>query len=441
MHTTPTLPTPERSKGTELVGPYKDSGLKEPTFLVRTADGQMIQLSELLYCVLRHMNGSRTTSEIADLVSKDQRQPVSAQNIEYLIERKLLPVGLIATSGAASTSSTEAAPLRSPSDILVLKARRTILAARQVRRITTPFTALFHPLVVAALLTALVVGDVGLFLNTSVQSTLVEAFGSSVAIIGAMALSIASMLFHEIGHAAACRYGGATPGKIGFGLYIVWPAFYTDVTDSYRLDRPGRLRVDFGGVYFNAVFALVLLFAYTLTGESMMILALLLIHTEIAQQLLPTLRLDGHLILADTIGVPDLFSRIGPVLASIVRPKRRHPLVQDMRPRVRNIVFLWVCGTTIFITAELIWLVLYGPELAQTFVSTLGNTSNDLVRAAVDLRPLEVIVGLLATLTLLLPAIGLTYVLVASIRQLAWLAVGRRKAAQINEKNRERENT
>ena len=43
----------------------------------------------------------------------------------------------------------------------------------------------------------------------------------------------------------------------GLGLYIVWPAFYTDVTDSYRLPRRDRLRVDLGGLYFNAIVAVV----------------------------------------------------------------------------------------------------------------------------------------------------------------------------------------
>ena len=42
---------------------------------------------------------------------------------------------------------------------------------------------------------------------------------------------------------------------MGTGLYLVWPAFYTDVTDSYRLGRGGRLRVDLGGLYFNALVA------------------------------------------------------------------------------------------------------------------------------------------------------------------------------------------
>ena len=42
---------------------------------------------------------------------------------------------------------------------------------------------------------------------------------------------------------------------MGAGLYLVWPAFYTDVTDSYRLGRGGRLQTDLGGLYFNAIVA------------------------------------------------------------------------------------------------------------------------------------------------------------------------------------------
>ena len=72
--------------------------------------------------------------------------------------------------------------------------------------------------------------------------------------------------FHEIGHASAVRYGGARPGVMGVGIYIVWPAFYTDITDAYRLGKWGRLRADTGGMYFNALFALAIGGAYSLTG-------------------------------------------------------------------------------------------------------------------------------------------------------------------------------
>ena len=65
---------------------------------------------------------------------------------------------------------------------------------------------------------------------------------------------------------SAARYGGARPGTIGVGLYLAFPMFYTDVTDSYRLDRRGRLRTDLGGVHFNAIAVVAAGVAYFATG-------------------------------------------------------------------------------------------------------------------------------------------------------------------------------
>jgi putative peptide zinc metalloprotease protein len=86
-----------------------------------------------------------------------------------------------------------------------------------------------------------------------------EAFTSPEPLLRVLALSFASAAFHEIGHAAACRYGGGRPGGMGAGIYTVWPAPYTDITDAYRLPRRARLRTDLGGLYFNAVVAVVTL--------------------------------------------------------------------------------------------------------------------------------------------------------------------------------------
>ena len=130
-----------------------------------------------------------------------------------------------------------------------------------------------------------------------------------------LGLTLLSTLFHECGHAAACRYGGARPGVIGMGVYVVWPAFFTNVTDAYRLGRAGRIRTDLGGVYFNAIFSAGLAAVYLATGYQPVLAAVLLVHVEMVQQLLPSLRFDGYFILADLIGVPDLFRRIGPVAA------------------------------------------------------------------------------------------------------------------------------
>src|SRR5205823_3340271 len=87
---------------------------------------------------------------------------------------------------------------------------------------------------------------------------------------------IVATAFHELGHASALRYGGGEPGVMGVGVYIVWPAFYTDITDSYRLGKWGRLRADTGGMYFNAIFALGSVAAYAATGFEPLLLLVVL---------------------------------------------------------------------------------------------------------------------------------------------------------------------
>ena len=142
-------------------------------------------------------------------------------------------------------------------------------------------------------------------------------------------MTVFSAGFHEFGHAAACRYGGATPGAMGTGLYLVWPAFYTDVTDSYRLGRAGRLRIDLGGLYFNAIVAVAMFVVWLVTGWDALLLILATQLLQMVRQLAPMVRFDGYHVLADLTGVPDLCHRIGPTLRGLLprpgttpRPRR-----------------------------------------------------------------------------------------------------------------------
>ncbi len=130
--------------------------------------------------------------------------------------------------------------------------------------------------------------------------------------------------FHELGHATATRYAGAEPGAIGAGIYLLWPVFYNDLDDSYRLGRTDRLRCDLGGVYFNVLFILVLFVAFGLTGFTPLLVVAAAQHLVILQQFLPFVRLDGYYVVSDLAGVPDLFRRIRPVLAGLV-PGRARP--------------------------------------------------------------------------------------------------------------------
>ena len=62
---------PRLADGIELLGIYQDSGYDRPPSLVRRSDGQIIQLSPLLYLVISHIDGTRDPAAIADRVSAE----------------------------------------------------------------------------------------------------------------------------------------------------------------------------------------------------------------------------------------------------------------------------------------------------------------------------------------------------------------------------------
>ena len=115
---------PRLAVGVELLGEYRGSGLTQATYLVRGADGQLVQLLRLSYLVLSEIDASRTVGEIAAQVTVAFGRTVSAANVEYLLANKLAPLGLVAAGEGASQ-------VRRPDPaILALKVRR-----REVSRV------------------------------------------------------------------------------------------------------------------------------------------------------------------------------------------------------------------------------------------------------------------------------------------------------------------
>jgi putative peptide zinc metalloprotease protein len=268
---------------------------------------------------------------------------------------------------------------------------------------------MFWPMVILSALTVFVALDVVII----VGGGLAEIVPSALALVYQPALTLlvlgmvlASAAFHECGHVSACRYGGARPGKMGFGLYLVWPALYSTVTDSYRLSRRGRLRTDLGGVYFNAVFIAAMSVVYLNTGSPWVLVTIVLLHVETATQFLPMIRMDGYYILSDLIGVPDLFSRLGPVLASMIPRRPTHPRVSELKPWVRRTITAWV---VIVVPALLYWVigfVIVVPQVLPVVWGRLVELGTLTGAAAADGAVAEATLGVIQIILLLLPWVG-----------------------------------
>ncbi len=391
--------------GVELVGEYQGSGLAEATYLVQKPGGQAIQVSRLLYLVLGEIDGIRTVSEIAGRVSAAFGRTVSADNVGYLLASKFAPLGLVPGGGAHATPPPEDQPL------LGLKLRHTMIREGVVQHLAGVFKPLFHPAIVTVVLASLIGSDAWLVRGGQFSSSFQYVLLHPMLLLMVLGLAVTSMMFHECGHAAACRYGGARPGVIGVGFYVIWPAFYTNVTDAYRLGRAGRIRTDLGGVYFNAVFMLPLIAGYLKTGYLPLLAAVFLIHMEILQQLMPSLRLDGYFILADLIGVPDLFRRIGPVLRSLIPGQPVDPRIGNLKRAARLTLTTWILIVLPLLLFELTLIVMNGP----TMVRTTAQSLDDQVRVLIpDFAHGDIpagAVGVISAVLLVMPTAGLTYIL------------------------------
>ena len=411
---------PRLADGVELLGEYKGSGYSQPPSLVRRADGQVIQMSALLYRVACRIDGSRDPAAIAGLVSADLGRSLTADQVRYLITAKLLPLGIVAADGTPA-----AAPKANP--LLALRARGTLLPERAVNAAGALLTPLFRWPVVVAVVVSVTAVDWWLFAVHGLGGGVRQAVRDPVDLLVVIGLSVVSAMFHECGHAAGCRYGGARPGKIGVGIYLVWPAFFTNVTDSYRLSRAGRLRTDLGGLYFNLVFMLALAGLYAATSDEILLLVIAFTHLEMLEQLMPFVRFDGYFILSDLVGVPDLFARVAPILKSVLPAGRRDPRVTGLRRRARIVVTTWVLCVIPLLTFSIGYLVLHLPAVNRALWRSASLQAHLMTAAAAGHRYAVAAVDAIGIALVALPLAGSLYIVTGLARRLT--ALGRRWSA------------
>ena len=392
---------PRLAEGVELIGESAGSGYKEPPALARRGDGQVIQLTRLLYLVAKACDGRRDEEAVAAAVTEEFGRTVSADNVRTLVEDKLRPLGILA---AADGSSPE---LQKPDPLLALKFRTAIIPERASMKVASLFKPLFFPPVVLAALIGLVVFDAWLFLTHGVAQAFRQSAETPAIVVPVVVLVVLAAAWHEFGHAAGCAYGGARPGAMGAGIYLVYPAFYTDVTDSYRLGRAGRLRTDLAGVYFNCLFILAIAGLYAVTGWEALILIIVVSHIDAARQLLPFLRLDGYYIVADLTGVPDLFSRLKPILVSSLPWRKPDPKVKELKLWARIVVTVWVLLVIPLLLGQLLLLLLHAPRIFATAWTSLGEKSDGVSRAFGDGDFLGVASGAFQCVLLVLPLLGI----------------------------------
>lgn len=410
-------PSPALAPGTQLLGAYQDSGRIEAPSIIRRPDGRMVEVSPLLHQLAAALHPAQDLEWVATRLSASLGRSISPASVGYLIDNKLRPLGVLADSPPATRD--EQAPA-----LLGLTLHAGVVPAPVVRGITTLLRPLFFPPVIILALAFLINAEAWLWRSGQVGAGLRQVFTEPALMLVVLALTVAAGAFHELGHATASRYAGAEPGAIGAGIYLVWPVFYNDLDDSYRLNRTDRLRCDLGGVYCNVLFILALVAAFGVTGFTPLLVVAAAQHLAILQQFLPFVRLDGYYVVSDLAGVPDLFGRIGPVLSGLFGGGGG---VSDLKPSARRVVTAWVLMTVPMLVASLVYVGFQIPSWA----ASVSLRARALAGALGDGHlPTAALHGL-ALLALAVPLLGLAIVAFRAARRCADPVVTRRIAKAV----------
>lgn len=198
---------------------------------------------------------------------------------------------------------------------------RELFSASAIDRFSDACSFLFRKTVMFPLMIAVLAADICFFCITDNLLTF-NGSANAYMVIGMLIFMVASSLFHELGHASACKHFGIRHGGIGFGLYLNFPVLYTDVTEVWRLRRTDRCIVNLAGVYFQMYILLAVLALFYATGSDTLRYMILTLNLGFIMTLNPFFKFDGYWIASDVLGIPNLRSRSKELLGYVYRRMR-----------------------------------------------------------------------------------------------------------------------
>ncbi|MDM8350693.1 HlyD family efflux transporter periplasmic adaptor subunit [Pseudomonas sp. sp1636] len=158
----------------------------------------------------------------------------------------------------------------------------------------------------------------GLFLVARDWERFVATFPHLFSLGGALAFGVAlvfAKLCHELGHAYMAKRAGCRVQSMGLAFMVLFPLFYTDVSDAWRVnDRRSRLLIGAGGMLAELLLAAIALLAWSFLADGPMrttafMLASATWLTTLAVNLNPFMRFDGYFLLSDLWRVENLQER------------------------------------------------------------------------------------------------------------------------------------
>ena len=294
--------------------------------------GRFHELGHAEYAVLSLLDGETTVAEAVSLCARQLREDALtlgevAELLRWAAGAELLrlPKEAVKPSPLKAVAAVNpmwlSVPLPSPQPLV--DAVRPLLGWTQSPRF---LLLILLPLAAVAAGTArLHAGEIA------------DAFGDVLAVTNWLPLLLVwagLKVWHELGHALACRRYGVEVPKCGVIFILLAPCPFVDATASWRLrSRWPRIHVALAGMIAEALVAVLVLLAWPLVDSPA-------VHQAMANTLMaatvttvlfnanPLMRFDGYYVLSDLCESPNLAGRGGAAVRDRVTR-----LLTGVRPR------------------------------------------------------------------------------------------------------------
>ena len=257
---------------------------------------------------------------------------------------------------------------------------RELFTASSIDYFSNACSFLFHRKYMLTFIVIVTILDI-YFFHTAENLLNFNNSANAYNIIGLLFFIIASSLFHELGHASACKFFNIHHGGIGFGLYLNFPVLYTNVTEIWRLNRKQRCIVNIAGVYFQMYALFLLLVLYILTKHDIVRYMILVMNLGFLITLNPFFKFDGYWIASDILGIPNLRLRSKELLINLFKyikknPSARKPYLLQVNKFERYGLLIYSIIINLFMGYYFFYII---PKFTISFINSFPNEIHQLV--------------------------------------------------------------
>ncbi len=139
-------------------------------------------------------------------------------------------------------------------------------------------------------------------------------------------------VFHEFGHAYACRYLGGSVPEMGLAFVLGAPCAYVDASSAWKLSNPWhRIGISMGGMFAESFLAAIALIVWVGAEEGIVRtvaqnVVVLATAVTVLFNINPLMKFDGYYVLTDLIREPNMRARSSNELGRLGRKLLKLPV-------------------------------------------------------------------------------------------------------------------